>query len=125
MVELEKKPEITDAEFEIMKVLWAKEQPLSVQDICDELLHKNWKYSTVATLLGRMKKKGIVEGVKSGYAYYYTPLTDEKEYKKSQTRKLISKLYDGSAKKLIASLYSDNEMSAEDIAELKNYFDLN
>ncbi len=121
---MEKKPEISESELEIMKVLWAKELPMSVQDICDEMINTEWKYSTVATLLGRMVKKGAIEGKKKGYLYYYKPLLDKKEYKISQAKKFVSKLYDGSVKNLVVSLFENKELSDEDIAELKNLFDL-
>jgi predicted transcriptional regulator len=121
---MEKGPEISESELEIMKVLWGKKLPLSVQDVCDAMIEKNWKYSTVATLLGRMVKKGAVEGKKKGYLYYYKPLLDEKEYKISQVKKFVGKLYDGSVKNLVASLFENNELSEEDIAELKDLFDL-
>lgn len=121
---MEKRHEISESELEIMKVLWKKGQPMSVQDICDEMVDKEWKYSTVATLLGRMMKKEAVEGRKRGYVYYYQPLLDEKEYKISQAKKFVSKLYDGSVKKLVVSLVENEELPDEDIAELKRLFDL-
>jgi BlaI family penicillinase repressor len=116
-----KKFEITESELEIMKVLWAKTMPMSVQDVCEELVNKEWKYSTVATFLGRMAKKGAVEGTKKGYSYYYKPLLDENEYKISQAKKVVSKLYNGSVKNLVVSLFENKELSDEDIAELKKF----
>ena len=121
---MKKRREISESEFEIMKVLWVKNVPMSVQDVCDEMINKEWKYSTVATLLGRMVGKGAIEGKKKGYLYYYTPVRDEKEYKISQTKNFVSKLYDGSVKNLVVSLFENKEMSDEDIAELKKLFDL-
>ncbi len=121
---MEKRPEISEAELEIMKVLWAKKLPMSVQAICDDMVDTEWKYSTVATLLGRLAKKGAIEGKKKGYLYFYKTLLDEQEYKISQAKKFVSKLYDGSVKKLVASLYENKELSDKDIAELKKLFDL-
>lgn len=118
------KPEISEAELEIMKVLWAQHTPMSVQDICDAMDNKTRKYSTVATLLGRMVKKSAVEAEKKGYLYYYCPLLDEEEYKAAQAKKLVSKLYDGSAKKLVVSLFENEALADDDIAELKKLFDL-
>jgi BlaI family penicillinase repressor len=121
---MENRPEISESELEIMKVLWAKGLPMSVQDICDEMINKEWKYSTVATLLGRMAKKGAIEGRKKGYVYYYTTLLNEKEYKISQAKKFVGKLYDGSVKNLVVTLFENKELSDEEVAELKNLFNL-
>jgi BlaI family penicillinase repressor len=119
-----KSPEISESELEIMKVLWAKKRPLSVQDVCDEMIDREWKYSTVATLLGRMVKKGAIAGKKKGYLYYYTPLLDEKEYKIAQAKKFVNKLYAGSVKNLVACLFENQELSDEEIVELRELFDL-
>lgn len=118
------KVNITEAELDIMKVLWKSDVPLSSYDICDELKDKMWKYTTVSTLLSRLSEKGAVTYEKKGKSYFYTPLLDENAYKIRQTKNLIGKIYDGSVKNLVAALYENNEISDRDIEELKKMFRL-
>lgn len=115
---------ITEAELEIMKVLWKSDVPLSSYDICDRLKDKTWKYTTVSTLLSRLSEKGAVTYEKEGKSYFYTPLLDENAYKIRRTKNLIGKIYDGSVKNLVAALYENNEISDKDIEELKKMFRL-
>lgn len=116
--------EITEAELEVMKVLWANGEPTSTQTACDMLVNKEWKYNTVSTLLSRMVEKGAVAYEKRGKFYFYSPTIKEQDYKEAQTKSLVSKLYDGSVKKLAVSLFKAGEMSAEDIEDIKKMFNL-
>jgi predicted transcriptional regulator len=57
-------------EHDIMKVLWASERPLRPGEIND-LLHTRLAYTSVATVLGRLHTKGLVERAESGRAFAY------------------------------------------------------
>lgn len=118
------KANITEAELEIMKVLWRSDAPMSSYDICDRLEDKAWKYTTVSTLLSRLAEKGAITYEKRGKSYFYTPLLDENAYKIRQAKKLIGKIYDGSVKNLVAALYENKEISEQDIQEIKKLFKL-
>lgn len=115
---------ISEAELEIMKVLWNIGEPVTAQQVSESLKNKNWKYSTIATLFGRMVDKGTVSYEKRGRFYYYTPLISEQEYKSEQTKSFIGKLYNGSVKNLVMSLFENRQISDEDIEEIKQKFNL-
>lgn len=115
---------ISDAELELMKVLWRANSPQTVQQVSDALKGHAWKYSTIATLFSRLVEKGAVTYEKKGRFYYYTPLLSEDAYKAAQTRSFISRLYDGSVKNLVVSLFENRQMSEQDIAEIKEKFKL-
>lgn len=120
-----KKPnEISGAELEVMQILWKNNRPMRVQEVCDELTEGKWEYRTVATLLIRMKEKGAVECEKHDKVNYYTPLLDKDSYTKSQTKSFIQKLYNGSVKDLAVSLFKSDEMSKDDIEEIRKMFNL-
>lgn len=120
---MKKTNEISNAELEVMQILWKNNRPMKVQEVCDELEDK-WEYRTVATLLIRMREKGAVECVKENKVNYYTSLLDKNSYTKSQTKTFIQKLYNGSVKDLAVSLFRSEEMSKEDIEEIRRMFDL-
>ncbi|KAF5056864.1 Methicillin resistance regulatory protein MecI [anaerobic digester metagenome] len=116
--------EISEAELEIIKVLWKTCKPMTAQELCDSVVNKEWKYTTTSTLLSRLVKKGAIAYKKKGKTYLYYPIIKKDDYKQSQTKNLISKLYDGSVKNLAVSLFKAGEMSADDIEEIKKMFNL-
>lgn len=115
---------ISGAELDIMKVLWAEKKPMTAQEISNVLAHKNWKYSTIATLCGRMVEKGTITYERRGRFFDYSPVVTHLEYQNLQTKNLVSRLYDGSAKNLVAALFENEALSETDIAELKKQFNL-
>ncbi len=115
---------ITEAEIVIMKVLWKSKTPLSSYQISHKVSEKNWKYTTVSTLLSRLTEKQAIKYEKKGKTYYYMPLIEENNYKILQTTNLVTKMFDGSVKNLVASLYENNQISEQDIKEIKELFKL-
>ena len=54
------KQTITDAEYEIMQILWRCDKKMTVSDIIGELKQNEWNASTVATFMARLLKKGVI-----------------------------------------------------------------
>lgn len=115
------KPKMTDAELEVMKVVWDK-NPITANEIYKALEKTtNWGEPTVRTLIGRLtKKKFLLQEKKE--IYYYSPAISENKYMKEQTKTFLNKVYGGKAKKLVASLFEDDYLSSKDIDELKEFW---
>lgn len=118
------KKTVTESEYEIMQVLWKSEIPLNAAEVTERVADREWKLTTVATLLTRLTNKGAVKFEKSSRNYYYSPVLKENDYKIGAAKSLLSRIYNGSIKNMVAALYEGNEISDEDIAELKKMFDL-
>ena len=119
-----KSVKISDAELEVMKILWREEQAVSFSDIRAELSDKTgWEKSTIATLLRRLQKKGAVS-VREKEVHYYMPNLTKEDYMMQKKRSLIDKLYDGSTKNFVAALCQSGELTEADIEELKMYFQM-
>ena len=113
---------ISDAELEVMRILWREEQAVSFGDIRTELSEKTgWEKSTIATLLRRLQKKGAIS-IQEKEIRYYVPNITKEDYITLKKRSLIDKLYDGSAKNFVAALCRSGELTETDIDELKEYF---
>jgi len=115
---------ITDAEYEIMCILWRSKEKLTVADIIKELNNNDWTASTVATFMARLLKKGVISCDKKGKINYYFPVLKQSEYALCETETLLSKIYKGSVKNLVATLYENKKLSNEDMSDLKKMFDL-
>ena len=113
---------ITDSELEVMKLLWRAKDALPVT-VIREQLHgsKGWEPATVKTLISRLVSKGAVRQEKKN-VFYYSPVITEKEYSAWATKDLITRIYNGKARDLIASLVDSDGLSDDDIAELREMF---
>lgn len=107
---------IQDAELEVMQVLWSTPQSVPLIEIRRALADKcGWEDSTVKTLLRRLCEKGAVTLERRGM---YRAVLTQGEYSRWSARRLVGKVFEGSAKKLVASLLSDGQLTEADIAEL-------
>ena len=67
-------PDLTKAEFDILRILW-KSGRLNVRELHDQLIeHYNWAYSTTKTMMDRMVKKGLLRREEFHGVYLYKPL---------------------------------------------------
>ena len=111
---------ITEAELEVMEVLWAAGEPVTLGQIREALAERNGE--TVKTLLRRLCAKGAAAREK-GRVGCYRPLVSREELGCYRTRKLIDKLYAGSARQMVAALVEHDQLSGEDIAQLRALLD--
>lgn len=108
----------TEAEWKIMEVLWDS-APRTMGEITRVLEPATgWTRHTVITLLKRMQEKGSVQVDESGPVKTYSPLIDREEASASQTRKLLSHVFEGKASLLINNLVDSGQISLEEMQEL-------
>ena len=113
---------ITGSELEVMKLLWHAEDALPVTEIREKLQEsKGWEPATIKTLISRLVSKGVVRQEKRN-VYYYSPLIGEQEYNAWATDDLIHRLYNGSARDLVAALVHSDGLTKQDLEELQNMF---
>ena len=113
---------ISDAELEVMKVLWEARRELPVTVIREKLQErKGWEPTTIKTLVSRLAGKGVISQEKCG-VFYYKPLVSEQEYNEWVTNNLVDKVYQGNVKNLIAALVNSDGLTPEDLKELWEMF---
>ena len=113
--------QISDAELDIMKIVWAHTEPTLFAFIMEELAikGKSWQKNTVITLLSRLMDKHFLKAKKTGRRNEYTPLISELEYQTAQTKSFLSKIYEGNAKGLVSNLIQSDLLTGEEYEELK------
>ncbi|MDR0819387.1 MAG: BlaI/MecI/CopY family transcriptional regulator [Oscillospiraceae bacterium] len=113
---------ISNAELEIMKLLWRENRPMSFTEIRVAFQQTSrWDKSTIVTLIRRLADKGVLTAEKRG-VLYYTPNISEAEYVRAAEQQMLDKLYGGSAKRFVTALVTGGKLSEADIDELKAYF---
>ncbi|MDE6619426.1 MAG: BlaI/MecI/CopY family transcriptional regulator [Lachnospiraceae bacterium] len=115
---------LSDSEFEIMKILWSRNNPMTSNEILDEMKgQRDWKLASLMTVLARMVEKGYVYCDRSTRTNYYSAVVGEEQYKVEESEQFLDKLFNKSATRMIASLYQGKRFSAEEIKELRTYLD--
>ena len=113
-----KLPQISEAEFEVMKVIWDK-APISTNDIVKALSDSSWNVRTIQTLISRLEKKQVISHTKEGRVFVYTPLVANEDYVRLESRSFINKFYNGAANKMVMNFIENDMLTDNDIAELK------
>lgn len=120
-----KKINVSDAELEILEVLWTAGGALSAGEIRSRLGgSKSWERTTVLTLIQRLLKKNVISQEKRE-VYYYTPCIGREEYVREETKNFVDKFFKGSSRNLAAALVNSKALAKEDIQELRDYFNQN
>lgn len=106
-----------DSELKVMGVLW-REGECTAKHIAEELGEEvGWNRNTTYTIIKRCIEKGAVERLEPNFRC--RPLIDKEAVQHAETDELVSKLFDGSADKLFASLLGRKKLSAEQVARLR------
>ncbi|MGO4695989.1 BlaI/MecI/CopY family transcriptional regulator [Paenibacillus sp. 2TAB26] len=122
-----KLPQITDAEWEVMKILWARKECPSSEIVKQLTETMDWSPKTIRTLLNRLVQKEAV-GInkdESRRAQMFYPLVSENEYLQSETKSFLQKLYGGAIKPMLANFLQEKKLTEQEINELKQLFDDN
>ena len=115
--------QISDAELEIMKIIWGNPQEVTLFPYIMEGLAARGKpcqKNTLIVFLSRLMNKGFLSARKIGRRNEYTVLVSEREYQTAQTRFFLDKIYEGSTKGLVSNLISGDLLTDEEYEELKN-----
>lgn len=114
---------LSETEMEVMQTIWDLKGPVTVQQVLDIFARtRGWKTSTLSTILSRLITKGFLTKSIKGKANHYTPTLLENEYKNYETQKFVSSVHGGSIRSFVAALANTTEMSSDEIAELRKWF---
>jgi len=118
------KPEISDAEYQVMKVIWSAGVPISTNEVVERLEeYTAWKPKTIHTLLSRLVKKSALQYEKDGRVFVYTPLVKESEILSLENDNFLSRFYNGALNSMVVNLLEHDKLSDDDIAMLKRILD--
>ena len=103
-----------------MKIIW-KNPNCTAQDIIEQLKDsQKWKPKTVKTLIRRLIDKNIVGFEQFGREYKYYSLVNEDECRKAENDSFLHRVYNGSLKSMLLNLIEKENLSKEDLEDLKS-----
>ena len=117
---MNKVPRISETEWEIMKVIWAK-APCSAAEVIEILTHADatWHPKTIKTFLTRLVGKRALSFRKEGRAYLYCPRVTEQQCVDAASESFLERVFGGSLKPMLAHFVEHKKLSAAEIRELK------
>lgn len=113
-------PQISEAEFEVMKLIW-EYAPISTNEITDKLTRTTkWSPKTIQTLIKRLVTKGAITYEKQSRVFVYTPLIEEKEYIGQKSRSFLKRYFNGDITAMLSAYMEDDELSDSEIDSLRS-----
>lgn len=117
------KPELTEAEWAIMKVVWESE-PCAAGTVQEALeKSKDWAYSTVKTTMDRMASKGLLEISKIRNLQLFSSRVSQEDAKKGEFRKMLKRAFDGALTPMMQFLIEQEGMSKDELSQLRQFVD--
>ena len=109
---------LTQAEWQIMKVLW-KKHPATARDVMARLPKSvSWAYTTIKTMLARLVEKKVVSECKNSNTSIYEPLLSQKKARLIAFRSMLDQAFDGATDPLLHFLLEEKQLSAKQKKEL-------
>lgn len=113
-------PQISEAEFEVMKIVW-KYAPISTNEITEKLTQtKSWSPKTIQTLIKRLVNKGALSYEKQSRVFIYTPLVRESEYICQESSSFLKRFYNGDITAMLSAYIENDKLSESEIDNLRS-----
>lgn len=113
-----------DAELEIMLAIWEAGEPVTSPYVHEKLKgRRDWALPAVITSLNRLVEKGFLACEKQGRSNRYRALVSEEDYKASEGRGILDRLYGSSCRSLVASLVDGGKIGRAELEDLRAYLD--
>ncbi len=110
---------ISDAEYQVMKIVWAS-APISTNEVVEKLEKvTSWKPKTIQTLLSRLVKKGVLRYEKDSRVFVYTPAVNETEYLDRESESFLDRFYDGTLSSMVINYVEQDKLSEDDLQRLR------
>lgn len=113
--------QLSDAELDIMSVIWHARSPLLFAEITSALAEKgkDWQKNTLITLLSRLMQKGFLKADKQGRKNVYVPCITEHDFQTAQTKHFVDRIFQGKAENLVTQLVQSDFLTDAEYKMLK------
>lgn len=117
-----KDQKLTDAEKDLMEIIWQKKAAF-MKDIIEEYPEPKPANTTIATLLKRMQNKDLIGYKTYGNSREYFPKVSKEVYFKEEMTSMIDKFFNSSASQFASFFTSNTKMSQTELKELRDLID--
>ena len=114
-----KSPTLTAHELELMKIVWRRDEPVTVRDVYEELrTHRTVAYTTVLTNMKTLEQKGYLRATQHERAHVYQPARPKHEVIRHMVRDFVTRVFNGAGQPLVVQLLEDDHLSQRDLREI-------
>lgn len=114
---------ISDAEWDVMQVIWGK-SCVTAADVIDSLAEtKGWNHRTIRTLLSRLLEKGVLSYEVAGNRYVYRAAVTRRQCVRKEGRSFVEKVFGGDVGALLVHFAKESSVGPEDLAALRAILD--
>lgn len=112
-------PGLSELQLALMQAIWARGEA-SNADVLEALKpERELAHTTVATLLSRLEKRGLIQSRREGRTLLYRSLVAPEQVQRSMVGGLLSSLFGGQPSRLLAHLVGDGKVSRSELAEMR------
>lgn len=108
---------LTHQEEEVILVIWKKGRGI-IKDFLEELPKPRPPYTTVASVVKNLERKGYLASEKIGNTYLYTPHISQDDYKKRFLSGIVKSYFSNSYKEMVTFFAQENKLSEEDLRQI-------
>ena len=110
---------LSELQIAVMRELWSR-QEASTAEVAQALAdQRGLAHTTVATLLTRLEKRGVVAARRDGRQLVYRALVSEEQVRRSMVAGLLGSIFGGDAPALVSHLVRESELGADDLERIK------
>ncbi|MDR1704955.1 MAG: BlaI/MecI/CopY family transcriptional regulator [Clostridiales bacterium] len=114
---------LSEAELDVMRVIWEMISPVTVQRVLEHFSkERDWKTSTLSTIMERLIDKGFLRVIKTGKPNIYEAALNEADYKERETRAFLKSMHGGSVRSFIAALGDGSGIGGAELAAIRDWF---
>jgi|SRR5688572_1987063 BlaI family penicillinase repressor len=110
---------LSDLQLMLMRVFWSKPSATAAEVVADLRTSRPLAHTTVATLLSRLEKRGLLIADREGRQVSYHAAVSRQEVRRSMVSALLAGLFDGEARGLLSHLVDQRSIGAEELAEVR------
>ena len=116
---MDRTSQLGDLQIALLRALWDRGEATVAQVHDDLRQERGLAPTTIATVLTRMEKRGIVTHRNEGRQFVYRPLVSEQDIRQSMVGELTELLFEGDVAALVSHLISGREIAPGDLARVK------
>ena len=114
---MKSRKELTKAEEQAMNILWELDRGF-INEVVAEYPTPRPAYTTVASIIHILEKKGYVSREAFGNSFRYTPLVSKVEYAGGYLKRFVDRYFSSSYKNMVSALSNQEDLSTEDMEEI-------
>ena len=108
---------LSQQEEEAMQAIWQNGEGF-IKDLLDKMPEPKPPYTTLASTVKNLERKGFVQAEKMGNSFRYSPAIDEQEYKQKFMNGFVSDYFQNSYKDLVTFFANEKKISASELKEI-------